>query len=643
LKIIKSLFDKLESNLFYVWCSLIAFPTLLVVVMGVYYNSLEKSEAYNTASIREKSVAKTGKISIEASLSGVKSNLLFLSELNDFKNYINVPKELLLSKCAVDYKLFMKTSGIYDQIRWIDENGLEKIRVDYKNGNPLIVPKEKLQNKSHRYYFLETMKLPHGQIYISPFDLNMEHKKIELPYKPMLRIARTVYDSQGVKKGVFILNYLGKNLLKDFALSTAFTKARVMLYNSDGYCLKGAKKDEWAFMFNHKDDTLAKTNPQVWQKISQNESGQFQDKHGIWTFQTVRVMKDVIGEKYYKIVTFLSDDIIYKTANQKFYYMLFVVFVLLFIVGFASWILTYFYKKKEKLFRELEKFSMAIEQTDDIIMMVDPLGRIFYVNQAFCRITGFSKEEAIGQQSNILKSSKHDKDFYKDLWNTILSGEIYHGVLINKKKNGTHYYEKKTIAPLKEKDGSIRCFVSTGEDVSKEMKYQKEILKMATTDQLTNAYNRHKFLELYEIESERARRFNETFSIILIDIDNFKAVNDLYGHDVGDEILKKLVNILTLHSRKIDIVSRWGGEEFLLLCPQADVNNIKIIAEKIRAIVQNSKFETVKHLTISLGISTFQKNDTFQDIFKRADKSVYIAKNSGKNRVGPLTTSTLSN
>ena len=636
MKIIRSLFGKLESNLFYVWFSFIAFPTLLVILMGVYYNSLEKSKAFNAASIREKSVAKTGKISIEASLDGVKSDLLFLSELNDFKNYVSTHEELLLSKCAADYKLFMKTSGIYDQIRWIDETGLERIRVDYKNGNPLVVPKEKLQNKRHRYYFIETMKLLQGQIYISPFDLNIEHKKIELPYKPMLRIARIIYDSQGIKRGVFILNYLGENLLKDFVHSTAFSKARVMLYNSEGYCLKGAKKDEWAFMLNHRDDTLAKTNPQVWQKISKNESGQFQEKDGLWTFQTVRVMKDVRGEKYYKIVTFLSNDIIYETTNQKFYYVLFVVFVLLFIVGFASWILTYLYKKKEELFRELEKFSMAIEQTDDIIMMVDPLGKIFYVNKAFCQITGFSKKEVIGQQPNILKSFQHDKDFYKNLWNTVLHGEIYHGLLINKKKNGTLYYERKTIAPLKEEDGSIRCFVSTGQDVSKEIKHQEEILKMATTDQLTAAYNRHKFLELYEIESERARRFNEKFSMILIDIDNFKSVNDLYGHDVGDEILKRLVNILTLHSRKIDIVSRWGGEEFLLLSPQTDANEIKTVAEKIRGIVQNSRFEKVEHITISLGISTFGENDTFQDIFKRVDRSVYIAKNSGKNKVGPL-------
>lgn len=286
---------------------------------------------------------------------------------------------------------------------------------------------------------------------------------------------------------------------------------------------------------------------------------------------------------------------------------------------------------------EIERFFKAVEQIDDIVYMTDRAGNITYVNKAFCTHTGYEKSEVIGKNARMSKSGMHDREFYKELWGTIVEGNVYRNTLINRKKNGDIYYEKKTITPLKDEKGIVIGFVSTGKDVTQETMLHQEIERIASTDKLTGIYNRHKFEEVFALESERSRRFSAPLSIILIDIDHFKRVNDHYGHDIGDEVLKRLAEIVQDSIRKIDIFARWGGEEFLILCPGTDREQARQLAEKLRSTVEAvSDFPKIRNITISLGVSTFATEDTFSELFKRADESLYYAKEKGRNRVGAL-------
>lgn len=285
---------------------------------------------------------------------------------------------------------------------------------------------------------------------------------------------------------------------------------------------------------------------------------------------------------------------------------------------------------------EINKLSKVIEQIDDTVAITDKHGIITYVNQAFCDHTGYTRAEVIGQSFRILKSDHYDIEFYKKLWRMILGGNIFRDTLINRKKNGDFYYENKTITPLKDDKNEIIGFVSTGKDVTADALMNQEIQRIATIDKLTGIYNRHKFEELFTLEAERSRRFSQPLSLIMIDIDHFKAVNDTYGHDVGDEVLKTLTDIIDESIRKIDIFARWGGEEFLVLSPSTDLKNIQILAEKLRLAVENAPFPKVNHITISLGVSTFKEDDTFSDLFKRVDQGLYQAKEQGRNQVGSI-------
>ncbi|ADR35088.1 diguanylate cyclase with PAS/PAC sensor [Sulfuricurvum kujiense DSM 16994] len=290
-------------------------------------------------------------------------------------------------------------------------------------------------------------------------------------------------------------------------------------------------------------------------------------------------------------------------------------------------------KKSEN---EINKLSKVIEQIDDTVAITDKQGIITYVNQAFCKHTGFTENEVLGESFRILKSDRYDNNFYKKLWITISNGDIFRDTVINRKKNGDLYYEDKTITPLKDEKDNIIGYVSTGKDVTLETLMNQEIQRIATIDQLTGIYNRHKFEELFILETERSRRFLQPLSLILIDIDHFKVVNDTYGHDVGDEVLKTLADVIGENIRKIDIFARWGGEEFLVLSPNTDLKNVQKLAEKLRSAVENAFFPTVHHVTISLGISTFREEDTFTTLFKRIDQGLYYAKEHGRNQIGVI-------
>ncbi len=161
-------------------------------------------------------------------------------------------------------------------------------------------------------------------------------------------------------------------------------------------------------------------------------------------------------------------------------------------------------------------------------------------------------------------------------------------VIINKKKDGTLFYEDLTISPILNSKGEIEYFVATSKDISKQIKMEEKLKILATTDALTSIYNRYKMNEEIEQEIKKANRYHKKFALIMFDIDFFKSINDTYGHDVGDHVLEELTTITKKMIRQTDSFGRWGGEEFMILARYIDQEKEAIaLAEKIRKKVQN--------------------------------------------------------
>jgi two-component system cell cycle response regulator len=164
-------------------------------------------------------------------------------------------------------------------------------------------------------------------------------------------------------------------------------------------------------------------------------------------------------------------------------------------------------------------------------------------------------------------------------------------------------------------------------------KKNKQLTELSQTDQLTKLYNRRFILKVLNDELYRAKRYKTVFSIILFDIDHFKQVNDVFGHNAGDEVLNDISALVRKIVRTTDKVSRWGGEEFLILCTETDGKNAKILAEKIRKAVESYNFPIDRQVTISGGVAEYSNEDNISELIEKADEKLYQAKNSGRNKI----------
>lgn len=161
----------------------------------------------------------------------------------------------------------------------------------------------------------------------------------------------------------------------------------------------------------------------------------------------------------------------------------------------------------------------------------------------------------------------------------------------------------------------------------------KQLEKLSITDRLTGLYNRLKLDQVIDEEFSRSKHGSSSFSIILLDIDKFKSINDTYGHSVGDQVLIEFANLLIIGTREIDIVGRWGGEEFLIICRDTDQDSANALAESLRHRVANHSFPVIMSRTSSFGVAVFTKGDTIASVINRADNALYRAKENGRNRV----------
>lgn len=283
---------------------------------------------------------------------------------------------------------------------------------------------------------------------------------------------------------------------------------------------------------------------------------------------------------------------------------------------------------------EMAKLSTAIEQTADSIMITDARGIIEYVNAGFEKTTGYRREEVIGQKPSVIQSGLQSSDFYRSLWSTILAGSVFQDILINRKKNGTLYYEEKTITPLRDVHGTITHFVSTGKDITERMRTQERLQYLAHHDVLTDLPNRLLFMDRLSQAITRARRTGRLIGLLFMDLDRFKKINDTLGHPVGDQLLKELSQRLRFCLREDDTIARLSGDEFAILLPDLHtVDDILPITNKILS-QYHLPFHIDGHelfITTSIGIALHPTDGADPaTLLKNADTAMYAAKHRGR-------------
>ena len=286
----------------------------------------------------------------------------------------------------------------------------------------------------------------------------------------------------------------------------------------------------------------------------------------------------------------------------------------------------------------------------DAVYTVDREGVITYWNQSCVRITGYTAAEVIGQHLHETFFSQGAKDRGDERSGGIelvlqsgMSG-TWKGYF--RRKNGQRIPVESHISAIRDEEGEITGAVEVFRDVSAYLSLEtshKQLLRMSRKDQLTGLYNRAAIRELLKAEMERSRRYQQDLSVIMVDIDHFKRVNDRYGHDAGDKVLSKVAAILAHNLRKPDVVGRWGGEEFLIVTPCSDQEMSRQLSERLRTYIKTiAAGEIPAAITASFGIARLNKEQNLDELLYVADMALYQAKRTGRDRVVIGNTETLN-
>ena len=292
-----------------------------------------------------------------------------------------------------------------------------------------------------------------------------------------------------------------------------------------------------------------------------------------------------------------------------------------------------------------KSYWQIIDNLNDGIYIVDKVRKIAYWNYAAEQISGFKAEEVVGGRcaDNVLchvdYSGNHLCKGDCPLSATIADGNTHKAEVYLHHKDGHRIPVSVSVTPLTDEDNNIIGAVEIFSDISSKLNNEmrlKELEQLAMLDQLTNLANRHYLERELDASFETKRRYGSLFGILFMDIDNFKQVNDLYGHDVGDRVLQFVAGTISANSRPFDLYGRWGGEEFIGIVRNVTIDDLRHLGERLRILVEESYIlmdGKQLQVTISIGATMVTDSDSVATVLQRADDLMYQSKAAGKNRL----------
>lgn len=285
--------------------------------------------------------------------------------------------------------------------------------------------------------------------------------------------------------------------------------------------------------------------------------------------------------------------------------------------------------------QQLRLLSAALASAGNAVFITDRDGNIQWVNEAFTRLSGYTPQDALGRNPRFMKSGKQSQEYYKRLWTTLLKGEIWYSETIERRKDGGFYTVQQTITPIRSSRGEITHFISIHEDITAKKETEARIERLAHYDGLTSLPNRALFYDRLRQAGRLAARNHHSVALLFLDLDRFKAVNDSFGHAVGDLLLQAVAGRLKDCMRESDTVARLAGDEFTIILPHITARaDAAMVAEKILAALA-TPFQLDGHeirTSASIGIALYPDDARDEeDLVKLADAAMYTAKTQGRN------------
>lgn len=322
----------------------------------------------------------------------------------------------------------------------------------------------------------------------------------------------------------------------------------------------------------------------------------------------------------------------------------------------------------KKHFLSFDEYKILVEQAPIMIWRANTTTACDYFNERWLAFTGRTMEQEMG---NGWADGVHPDDFnacLKIYLDAFRKREVFEMEYRLRRHDGQYRWIFDRGVPFEDSDGKFSGYIGSCIDVTEKVEAREYLQKMhkeleaivsertaelrtkqkdleelnkvlekqAITDPLTEVYNRQKFHEVLIQASKESRRYDTPHSLIMLDIDHFKLINDTHGHQAGDAVLKEMARLITENIRDADLLARYGGEEFIILASHSDGESALMLAEKLKENIRTAKFNGLHHVTCSFGVTQFYGTDTVDSCLKRVDEALYLAKNHGRDRVEML-------
>ncbi len=471
--------------------------TVLFIVGSMHYYTVYTTER-NAIEASESLNVNLAKRTISMDISSVASDLMFLAKHVEEQG---LPDELSYTdekQIADEFLIFADKKGLYDQIRYLDQTGMEVVRINFSGGNPTEVTQRYLQNKASRYYFKEALKYDRGHIYISPLDLNIESDSIEYPLKPMLRFATPIYDRLGEKKGVIVLNYFGSRLINNFKRAAANIVDHVQLVNRESHWLSSPNSDdEWGFMFGHERTFSAKHNF-AWKAIQNSDRGQIQTKEGLFTFATVHPRSVALDSTLlapksdakipsaheWKIISHISAKKLSATLPFFIQNHITLYMGMFFLMALVTWFLAHSQNRHRlaEAQRDYEqRFRHTLENIDLAAIALNSYGEVTFCNDYFLGMTGWHRNEVVGKNWLDQFVPETLKDEVSDVIARMTTPEVFPSHYENKvkTKNGRLRLISWNNTLSYDTEGQVIGVTGIGEDITESKRTEEELRKLS--------------------------------------------------------------------------------------------------------------------------------------------------------------------
>lgn len=634
---------------------LLAFvPFSLLAALIVYGLDWQQRQAYlDSLRAAETADITSARRIVARDFSGIVSDLMILSNANSLHELLDAPSPSHYQTLTDEFLLFSRKKRVYDQIRYLDESGMEIARVNFNNGDPAVTPAQELQNKKDRYYFSESIGLSKGVVYVSPFDLNIEHGQLEIPRKPTIRFATPVFDRQGHRRGVVVINFLGQQLIDHFRESLAGSRGTPHFLNADGYWLFGPDaENDWAFVLN-KRDSFAAAHPNAWASMRQ-EQGQIMRPDGLFTFATLYPLEEAqpgaegtgimtgissTGQNargyYWKLVSHIPAAKLDGILDQRFDFRAAWLYggieILIAILSISYALVRVGQLRNEE---KLKLSAKVTEVTSDGVVILDDQKRIISINHAFSAITGYIPPDVMGKTPDFLRADGDNRELCHSIWESVQTKGHWEGELWNRRKSGEAFPVWTTLSAITDNQNRLVNFVEIFDDITERKLVEQNLQSLAYHDHLTGLPNRALLADRLNMAIASADRHQTKVGVMFIDLNKFKPINDLHGHAAGDQVLRETAQRIRAAIRANDTAARLGGDEFVVLLQDIrDRSEVEWLAEKILAAIEKEYLlgNTACQLTASIGISLFPDDgDVPEKLLQDADIAMYEAKQASR-------------